>query len=103
MTFRVDITNDGEAADLNAFFIRGLTGNDLTHVVNIVAPNYLMGFARATVADLVVQGGFPPFLLPLVTFEGLHALATALTDMQAGEELHQARLALFRRVPVRTG
>jgi len=43
------------------------------------------------------------FLREGVTFEGLHALATALTDMQAGEELHQARLALFRRVPVRTG
>ena len=64
-----------ELQQAGAFFIRGLTGNDLTHVVNIVAPNYLMGFARATVADLVVQGGFPPFLLPLVTFEALHARA----------------------------
>jgi len=29
--------------------------------------------ARATISDLVVKGGFPPFLLPLVTFEALHA------------------------------
>ena len=64
-----------ELQQAGAFFIRGLAGNDLSHVVNIIAPNYLMGFARATVADLVVQGGFPPFLLPLVTFEALHARA----------------------------
>jgi preprotein translocase subunit SecB len=64
-----------ELQQAGAFFIRGLSPNDLSHVINIVAPNYLMGFARATVADLVVQGGFPPFLLPLVTFEALHARA----------------------------
>jgi len=27
------------------------------------------------VSELVVKGGFPPFLLPLVTFEALHARA----------------------------
>ena len=34
-----------------------------------MAPNYLMAYARATISDLVIKGGFPPFLLPLVTFE----------------------------------
>ena len=34
---------------------------------------------------------------------GLHALARALTDVQAAEELNEALLALFRRVPARTG
>ena len=43
------------------------------------------------------------FLREGVTLEDLHALATALTDVQAGEELHEARLALLRRVPARTG
>ena len=38
-----------------------------------MAPNYLMAYARATISDLVIKGGFPPFLLPLVTFEALHA------------------------------
>jgi preprotein translocase subunit SecB len=27
------------------------------------------------VSELVAKGGFPPFLLPLVTFEALHARA----------------------------
>jgi hypothetical protein len=38
-----------------------------------------------------------------ITLEHLRALAVALTDLQAGEELNEARLALFRRVPARTG
>ena len=64
-----------ELQQAGAFFIRGVAGNELNHVLNIVAPNYLMGFARSAVSELVVQGGFPPFLLPLVTFEALHARA----------------------------
>jgi Integrase core domain len=43
------------------------------------------------------------FMREGVTLEDLHALAHALTDVQAGEELNEARLALFRRVPARAG
>ena len=43
------------------------------------------------------------FLREDVTLEELHQLATALSDMQAAEELNEARVALFRRVPARTG
>ena len=64
-----------ELQQAGAFLIRNLSGGELGQVVSIVAPNYLLAFARATVSDLVVKGGFPPFLLPLVTFEGLHARA----------------------------
>jgi transposase InsO family protein len=38
-----------------------------------------------------------------ITPEHLRELATALTDVQAADELNEARLALFRRVPARTG
>ncbi len=38
-----------------------------------------------------------------VTLKDLHELATALTDVQAAEELNEARAALFRRIPARTG
>jgi transposase InsO family protein len=43
------------------------------------------------------------FMRESVTLKDLHELATALTDVQAAEELNEARLALFRRVPARTG
>jgi transposase InsO family protein len=43
------------------------------------------------------------FMRDGITLEDLHALACALSDVQAAEELNEARAALFRRVPVRTG
>jgi transposase InsO family protein len=43
------------------------------------------------------------FLRQGVTLEHLQALAMALTDVQAAEELCEARAALFKRVPQRTG
>lgn len=43
------------------------------------------------------------FLREGITLEDLQALAHALTDVQAGEELNEARLALFRRIPARAG
>jgi len=36
-----------------------------------------------------------------ITLEHLHQLARALSDVQAAEELNEARAALFRRVPAR--
>ena len=38
-----------------------------------------------------------------MTLEHLRELATALTAVQAAEELNEARAALFKRVPARTG
>ena len=38
-----------------------------------------------------------------IALEELHKLARALTDVQAAEELNEARVALFRRIPARTG
>lgn len=71
-----------ELQQAGAFLIRNLSAPDLGQVLSIVAPNYLMAFARATVSELVTKGGFPPFLLPLVTFEALHARA----QQQAGQQ-----------------
>ena len=64
-----------ELQQAGAFMIKNLSAGDLAQVVSIMAPNYLLSYARSTVSELVVKGGFPPFLLPLVTFEALHARA----------------------------
>ena len=40
-------------------------------------------------------------LRPGITLEDLYKLAHALSDVQAAEELNEARAALFRRVPAR--
>lgn len=41
------------------------------------------------------------FLRQGVTLQDLHRQARALSDVQAAEELNEARAALFRRVPAR--
>ena len=66
-----------ELQQAGAFVIKNLSANDTGQVLSIVAPNYLLSFAPSTIAELITKGGFPPFLLPLVTFEGLHARAAA--------------------------
>ena len=43
------------------------------------------------------------FLREGITLEDLRELAMALTDVQAAEELNEARQAMFKRVPARTG
>ncbi|HEX9208649.1 MAG TPA: protein-export chaperone SecB [Steroidobacteraceae bacterium] len=62
-----------ELQQAGAFVVKNLSSADVMQVLNIMAPNYLLSFARSTVAELVTKGGFPPFLLPLVTFEALNA------------------------------
>jgi preprotein translocase subunit SecB len=64
-----------ELQQAGAFMLRNLSAPELGQALSIIAPNYLLAFARAAVSDLVSKGGFPPFLLPLVTFEALHARA----------------------------
>ena len=72
-----------ELQQAGAFLIRNLSAGDLSQVVSIMAPNYLLAFARATVAELVGKGGFPPFLMPLVSFEALLARAAQQQAAQA--------------------
>jgi preprotein translocase subunit SecB len=62
-----------ELQQAGAFLIKNLTTADLGQVLQIMAPNYLLSYARSTISELIAKGGFPPFLLPLVTFEALHA------------------------------
>jgi preprotein translocase subunit SecB len=66
-----------ELQQAGAFLVKNLVATDVAQVLSIMAPNYLLSYARSTVSELVTKGGFPPFLLPLVTFEALHARAAA--------------------------
>ena len=72
-----------ELQQAGAFVIKNLVTTDVAQVLSIMAPNYLLSYARSTISDLVSKGGFPPFLLPLITFESLHARAAAQQAAQA--------------------
>ena len=48
------------------------SGPDETRrILGSFAPNILFPYIRQTVSDVVVKGGFPPFLLPHVNFDAL--------------------------------
>lgn len=54
----------------------GLTGFDertLDMMLGTYCPNVLFPYVRQTISELVVQGGFPPFYLQPINFEGLYA------------------------------
>ena len=64
---------------------------------------YLLKDAMTPLDKLTSLPEAATFMREGVRLEDLHALARALTDVQAAEELNEARLALFRRIPARTG
>ena len=54
------------------FMIRGYSEDDTRRVVGAFCPGVLFPYARQSVSDLILRGGFPPFLLPPVNFDALY-------------------------------
>ncbi len=79
-----------ELQQAGAFVIKNLVATDVAQVLSIMAPNYLLSYARSTISELVTKGGFPPFLLPLVTFESLHARAAQQQQAAQAAAANQA-------------
>jgi len=60
-----------EVKQAGLFTIRGYSDDETRRVVGAFCPGVLFPYARQAVSDLILRGGFPPFLLPPVNFEGL--------------------------------
>jgi preprotein translocase subunit SecB len=71
-----------ELQQAGAFGIRNVPAGDMQRLLGIFCPNYLLPYARQVVADLLLKGGFPPFLLPPVNFDALFAQAAARAQQQ---------------------
>ena len=54
------------------FTIRGYSEDDTRRVVGAFCPGVLFPYARQAVSDMIMRGGFPPFLLPPVNFDALY-------------------------------
>lgn len=67
-----------EVKQAGVFTINGASAEDLKRLIGSFCPSVLFPYAREVISDLIVKGGFPNFLLPLVNFDALLA--------QAGEE-----------------
>lgn len=72
-----------ELQQAGAFALRNIPQEDLPRLLGIFCPSYLLPYARQTVSDLLLKGGFPPFLLPPVNFEALYNQALAQQQQQA--------------------
>jgi preprotein translocase subunit SecB len=65
-----------EVKQAGVFSITGASNEDLKRLIGSFCPSVLFPYAREAISDLVVRGGFPNFLLPLVNFEALFAQAS---------------------------
>ena len=70
-----------EVKQAGVFSITGASQEDLKRLIGSFCPSVLFPYAREVVSDLIIKGGFPNFLLPLVNFDAL--LAQAAEQPQA--------------------
>ena len=77
-----------EVQQAGIFLITGIEGEDLRRVLGTAAPNILFPYARESIDNLCVKGGFPPVMLAPVNFDALYqqALAQAQAQAQSGGE-----------------
>lgn len=67
VAFQVELVYGG------LFEIQGVPAEQLEPALLIECPRYLFPFARRIIADLIVDGGFPPFLLEPIDFGAIYA------------------------------
>ncbi|MGE0115642.1 MAG: protein-export chaperone SecB [Steroidobacteraceae bacterium] len=60
-----------EVKQAGAFAVRNIPEAELRRILGVFCPNYLLPYARQTISDMLLKGGFPPFLLPPVNFDAL--------------------------------
>jgi preprotein translocase subunit SecB len=78
LSITANVTSHGKSAFLvevqqaGIFLISGLPQDQMHHTLGSFCPNILFPYARETISDLVVRGGFPQLLLAPVNFDALY-------------------------------
>jgi preprotein translocase subunit SecB len=75
-----------EVKQAGLFLIRGYDLEQTRQIIGAFCPNVLFPYARQSVSDLILRGGFPPFLLPPVNFDALFQQSMA---QQAAQQQQQ--------------
>jgi len=79
-----------EVKQAGVFAIQGVDEAQMPMVLAAVCPSILFPFARESVCDAVVRGGFPQLLLPPVNFEALYQQQLAQRQVGANGDTLQA-------------
>jgi preprotein translocase subunit SecB len=61
-----------EVHQAGIFTLRGFPQEQLAHALGSMCPNILYPYARETISDIVIRGGFPQLLLAPVNFDALY-------------------------------
>lgn len=62
-----------EVKQAGVFGLVGLDAQSIDVLLGTQCPNILFPYVRSLVSDLIQAGGFPPFFLQPINFEGLYA------------------------------
>ena len=62
-----------EVHQAGVFGIAGFNEQDHAGIIGSYCPNLLFPYARQVISSLVLEGGFPPFLLQPINFDALYA------------------------------
>lgn len=73
-----------EVQQAGLFGISGFSEADHAGIVGSYCPNLLFPYARQMISQLVLEGGFPPFLLQPINFDALYA--EQQRRMESGED-----------------
>jgi len=72
-----------EVQQAGIFSLVGFDDRTLDMMLGTYCPNVLFPYARQAISELISQGGFPPFYLQPINFEGLYAENLRQRAMQA--------------------
>lgn len=79
-----------ELQQAGLFHIAGYSDDEFKAIVGSYCPNILFPYARESVSNIVVKGGFPEFVLQPINFDALYAQgiaqAQAKAEAQSGEQ-----------------
>ncbi|WP_188150797.1 protein-export chaperone SecB [Teredinibacter waterburyi] len=77
-----------EVHQAGVFNISGVAGEQLQHLLTATCPGILFPYARETIDNVAVRGGFPPLSIPPINFEAVLAQAKAKAQQQATDGAH---------------
>jgi preprotein translocase subunit SecB len=75
-----------EVKQAGLFTVRNYSPDDSRRIIGGFCPGVLFPYARQAVSDLIMRGGFPPFLLPPVNFEALFQQSLEQAAQQQGAQ-----------------